>query len=147
MFDLGEFILESNKIEGITGFTERDIRSHEDLLNEPKLTAECVVTFVARVAEAEVRSQPGMDVYIGNYYPPKGGPKIWSQLVTLCQIANGGNISPYNLHREYESLHPFMDGNGRSGRAIWAWMMVQKGRLHNSSFLHAWYYQSLEQSR
>ena len=38
-----------------------------------------------------------------------------------------------------------MDGNGRSGRALWLWQMVNQ---HNYDmrlgFLHLWYYQSLQ---
>ena len=51
--------------------------------------------------------------------------------------------SAYVLHCRYESLHPFTDGNGRSGRALWLWMMggIEEAPL---GFLHTWYYQSLE---
>ena len=48
----------------------------------------------------------------------------------------------------YEMLHPFMDGNGRSGRALWAWMMLRLGQDPFALlFLHRFYYQTLENSR
>jgi hypothetical protein len=53
---------------------------------------------------------------------------------------------PYILHVEYEQLHPFTDGNGRSGRAMWLYAMKKCGRLEqglNLGFLHAFYYQTL----
>ena len=45
----------------------------------------------------------------------------------------------------YETLHPFMDGNGRSGRILWAWQMIEHNIAPGLSlgFLHAYYYQTL----
>ena len=53
--------------------------------------------------------------------------------------------TPFGIHLRYETLHPFMDGNGRSGRILWAWQMLHHDiapgiRL---GFLHAFYYQTL----
>lgn len=42
------------------------------------------------------------------------------------------------------------DGNGRSGRALWAWMMLCRGGSYGRAkvielgFLHTFYYQTLE---
>jgi len=41
-----------------------------------------------------------------------------------------------------------MDGNGRTGRAIWAWQMQRLGRDPFAlPFLHRFYYQTLEAIR
>ena len=142
-FDLGSFIRESNEIEGIYGFTDEDLRAHETLLNLAAITVPDLELFVAEVAGATLRRVPGMNVRIGDYVPPKGGLHILDMTGDICDMANGGKVHPYELHQRYESLHPFMDGNGRSGRAIWAWMMAQRGQLRGMPFLQAWYYQSL----
>ena len=42
------------------------------------------------------------------------------------------------------SNHPFTDGNGRSGRALWLWQMNNHAPF---GFLHTFYYQTLENSR
>lgn len=46
---------------------------------------------------------------------------------------------PWEVHIAYEMLHPFTDGNGRSGRMLWAWQM----RNFPLDFLHTFYYQTL----
>jgi Fic family protein len=38
-----------------------------------------------------------------------------------------------------------MDGNGRTGRMLWAWHMKHQGRdPFLRPFLHTWYYQTLQ---
>ena len=52
--------------------------------------------------------------------------------------------SAYSNHFDFERFHPFTDGNGRTGRAIWLWQMVNQHDYDLSlGFLHKWYYQSL----
>lgn len=51
---------------------------------------------------------------------------------------------PFQMHNKFVHLHPFMDGNGRSGRAIWARQMINHmGYDFNPGFLHVFYYQTL----
>ena len=89
---------------------------------------------------AILRDKEGYNVRVGSYYPPKGGPQI---RVNLDRLLNASlELGPYKTHIEYEKLHPFTDGNGRSGRALWAWQM----RYFPLGFLHHWYYQSLGNS-
>ena len=93
-----------------------------------------------------LRDREGLDVRVGKHFPPRGGPSVRAALIVLLNAVNEANsASPWDMHVRYEQLHPFTDGNGRSGRAIWYWMMwdwpsVQLG------FLHAFYYQTLERS-
>lgn len=90
-----------------------------------------------------------MHVIIGNHRPPRGGPHIAIKLRNLIQLAIDNDATPFDIHRRYETLHPFMDGNGRSGRILWAWQMIEHDIKPELSlgFLHAFYYQSLSARR
>lgn len=145
--DLRVFVRESNRIEGIhRPPTKRELKAHADLLDLPELTVMQVAQFVAAVQPgAELRIREGMNVRVGNHRPPPGGSAIGFTLRGLLIDANERN-EPYAIHQAYEQLHPFMDGNGRSGRAIWLWQMLNQhgaGHALRMGFLHLFYYQAL----
>lgn len=145
---LMEFAKESNRIEGITNSeaNERMFEKLEAFLKLEKLTVKNVCEFNEF---GELRDRDGMNVWIGGKMAPAGGNYIRRSLETLLSnISNHGNTSnvdAYNCHLCFEHSHPFMDGNGRTGRAIWLWQMVRHHDYDLSlGFLHKWYIQSLE---
>ena len=145
MFDLAAFVKESNDIEGIYGFTDSDIGAHEHFLNLERIRVSDLEYFVSIVQPgAVIRDQPGMDVRVDDHIPMAGGPKIVEGLEALL-IGINKNAGPFESYCAYEYLHPFMDGNGRSGRAIWLWVMAQRGKIrHGTLFLPQFHYQSLD---
>lgn len=148
---LRRFVRESNAIEGIVRDPSlAEIAAHETLLALPHVRLGHLRAFVHVIAPgAELRARVGMDVTINFHVPMPGGPEVVSALDDLLAWVNTGvQIGAHEAHIRYELLHPFMDGNGRSGRALWAWMMVRSG--HNPyalPFLHAFYYQTLDAAR
>ena len=138
--DLVDFIRESNRIEGIVREPHHhEIAAHHQFLALEEITVDDMREFVATVAGAPLRNQSGMDVRVGNHVPPRGGNEIVLRLENLLTYME--KHGAYKTHISYEELHPFMDGNGRSGRILWLWMMGGKAPL---GFLHRFYYQTLD---
>jgi hypothetical protein len=142
------FVRESNAIEGITRRpTMEELAIHRAFLQNEAPDVSALEAFVAIVAPGAVlREREGMNVVVGEHRPPAGGPDIRPQVAALL-FRILGVADPYQVHVEYETLHPFMDGNGRSGRVLWLWQMVRRGYEGQYGFLRCWYYQSLQRSR
>ena len=141
-FSLLDFVNESNRIEGMGDAEERELDAHVQLLGEPRVTIEVLERFVQAIRGGPLRREFGMNVRIGRHTPTGGGPHIVESLQSLLD-AKG---TAYERHRHYEFIHPFMDGNGRSGRALWLHDMGGM-RFAPLGFLHTWYYQSLDARR
>jgi hypothetical protein len=145
------FVRESNHIENLDREPfSTELEAHESLLALERLGIADLREFVTRIGGGELRERVGMDVRVGNYYPPRGGPWMVERLADLLVFMERNLDSPWAHHVEYETVHPFMDGNGRSGRALWAWQTlhhnVWPGTLE-MGFLHPVYYAALGASR
>lgn len=142
------FVRDSNRIEGIgRNPTDQEVAETAKFLALDQVTLDDLrrLALVYALGRGILRERKGMDVRVGNHYPPRGGQHVRVELVKLLDTLRDPDKSPFEFHREYENLHPFMDGNGRTGRATWAWQMLHRG--HENwlliGFLHAYYYQSL----
>jgi hypothetical protein len=142
--ELAAFVKESNRIEGILREpSQAELDATAMFLALPKITVDDVQKLVSVYQPgAKLRSKPGMNVRVGNHITPQGGPLIASALTLLLESAETDD--PHRVHLAYEKLHPFIDGNGRSGRAIWAWQMIRQQQSALAlGFLHRFYYQTL----
>ncbi len=134
------FVTESNKIEGILRTpTAAEINEFHRFMELGAMNVNELERFVkVYQPDAKLRDKPNLNVRVGNHYPPSGGPEIRRELAVLLN----SDKNPFQTHIAYETLHPFTDGNGRSGRMLWAWQMRNSPRL-DLGFLHAFYYQTL----
>ena len=140
------FMRESLRIEGII----REPTAHELErtkwfigLEKPEIINLCAIVGIYQ-SNAQLRDRPGINVQVNNHIAPPGGPWIATKLHEI--LATLPTADPWDTHVAYERLHPFTDGNGRSGRTLWAWQMVRRQEGLPLGFLHQWYYQSLERN-
>lgn len=116
-------------------------------LEEVKVTDLCYLVHVYQ-SDAVLRDNPTKNVWIGGRQAPVGGLNLVSKVGQLVWDYTSGNnrhldLDPWLAHSEYEYLHPFTDGNGRSGRAFWANLMYHYGYKFQYKFLQMFYYQTL----
>ena len=142
------FLRESLMIEGIRRPpTAREIEATELFLQLHIVTVDSVERLVDLYEPgARLRTKPTMNVRVGDYIAPPGGPEIALHLESLLTRVNHEG-DPWDNHVDYEMLHPFTDGNGRSGRALWAWQMIRRQDGLPLGFLHQWYYDTLRHAR
>lgn len=70
------------------------------------------------------------------YMPPQHPDEIVSLMTNLVQFINDDELSDWDpltkmavIHHRFESIHPFYDGNGRTGRIINILYLVKQGLL------------------
>ena len=90
---------------------------------------------------AGFRTTPGTQLKRENdgavvYTPPQDGQEIIGFMANLEQFINDGDMSQLDplikmaiIHHQFESIHPFYDGNGRTGRIINILYLVITGLL------------------
>lgn len=71
------------------------------------------------------------------YTPPQNAEDVLRLMTNLERYINDDDISPIDplikmavIHHQFESIHPFYDGNGRAGRIINILYLVQKKLLN-----------------
>ena len=65
-----------------------------------------------------------MNVRVGGYVAPP-----WEKVPTLMGqwLREHAYLDPFEAHCRFERIHPFVDGNGRTGRMLLWWQQVRAG--------------------
>jgi Fic family protein len=99
----------------------------------------CEICSTIRQVETEVRKLPGTalinDLTRKKIYTPPEGEELLRQLLTNWQdyLHQKNDIDPLIKlavqHYQFEAIHPFSDGNGRTGRIINLLYLIEQGLL------------------
>jgi len=90
---------------------------------EGDLTVDFVVEVARRVEPGDnARGLRRVPVYVGNYVATPV-PEVRGKLQTLCEQWEDTDMAPEEWYREFQLIHPFVDGNGRTGKIVMNWLM------------------------
>lgn len=99
---------------------------HEDVFELHRILADGVMD------QGEAGRYRSIAVRVGGYTPPPAA-EVSGLMFELLEWWNrkAGELSPVLssavLHHRFESIHPFADGNGRTGRALALWELYRRG--------------------
>ena len=99
---------------------------HEDLFNLHRILAGEVMD------QGEAGRYRSIAVRVGNYLPPTPN-EVSGLMFELLDWWNERStglspvLSSAILHYRFEAIHPFADGNGRTGRALALWELYRRG--------------------
>lgn len=113
------------------------------LVKEKGVLTSSVIREIQKLLEhnsAGFRSIPGTTLKSSDgktvYTPPQDRTEILNYMDNLETFINNDDISELDpliklaiIHHQFESIHPFCDGNGRTGRIICVLFLVLTGRL------------------
>ncbi|MDO5049264.1 MAG: Fic/DOC family N-terminal domain-containing protein [Actinomycetaceae bacterium] len=113
------------------------------LLKERPITTNTAIAICSRITNIEVDVRSSAGTFIGNpatkqriYTPPEGKNVILGHLAAWEEFLHGEDlldplIKLALLHYQFEAIHPFPDGNGRTGRILNVLYLVHEGMLDN----------------
>ena len=123
-------------------------KGYTEIVKAGKLTVDAIIEIYRQVKQTHDGIRPyqaeivikkrGWGSLIGEtvYTPPRGKGVVEKMLNDLVEFLNDDQRFPVDplmkmamAHYQFEAIHPFRDGNGRTGRIICLLYLIQKGLL------------------
>ena len=113
----------------------------EQLLKNNLITTNLLIGVMQRLRNSDENIRKNTGTKLANpindtiiYTPPEGEHIIREKLASLEQFVNNESVSDLDqlikmalVHYQFEAIHPFSDGNGRTGRLIMLYLCFQEG--------------------
>lgn len=135
---------ESPAAKEVANYRDALKRGHDSLFQTQGLLTNNVIIEMFRILKrttGDFRATPGTALKNEAtgalvYVPPQSASEIRDQMTTLERFINDDGLSDLDplvkmaiIHHQFESIHPFPDGNGRIGRIINVLYLTRTGLL------------------
>ncbi len=133
--------VENSATKEVLSYKEALWLGFEELKKKPFITTNLCIKIVQCIKQnnASIRNAPGTTLSNTKgeiiYTPPSGEPIIREKLANLEKFINDDEmidplIKMALLHYQFEAIHPFSDGNGRTGRILLLLYLKLSGLLN-----------------
>lgn len=140
--DVADRKVESSSTKEVIFYKEALWYGHEQVTKKGIITTNLLIKLVQLIKQnqASIRTVPGTQIKNDStgeivYTPPEGETIIRDKLRDLEQFINISKddldplIKMALIHYQFEAIHPFADGNGRTGRILNIIYLVQQGLI------------------